>query len=82
MRTRVILPLLWLLLAIAFAVYVWPTRWRYDHMTVDGNIVPVRMDRFSGDADMLVPDDGWVPVETPSDSSGAATPAVTRPAAN
>ena len=82
MRTRVILPLLWLLLAIAFAVYVWPTRWRYDYMTVDGNIVPVRMDRFSGDADMLVPDDGWVPVETPSDSSGAATPAVTRPAAN
>ena len=82
MRTRVILPLLWLLLAIACAVYVWPTLWRYDHMTVDGNIVPVRMDRFSGDADMLVPDDGWVPVETPSDSSGAATPAVTRPAAN
>jgi len=74
-RGRVILPLFWLLLVVAFAVYVWPTRWRYDHMTVDGNIVPVRMDRFSGDSDMLVPDEGWVPVEAPADSGAAATPA-------
>lgn len=68
--------MLWLLVVLAFAVYVWPTRWRYDHMTVDGNIVLVRMDRFSGDADMLVPDEGWVPVEAPVDSSGTAAPAV------
>ncbi len=54
----------------AFAAFVWPTRWRYDHMTVDGDIVPVRIDRFSGDADMLLPDDGWVPVEAPE---GGAT---------
>ena len=67
--------LLWLLVALLFAVYVWPTRWRYDHMTMDGNIVPVRMDRFSGEADMLLPDEGWVPVEVPVDSSGAAMPA-------
>ena len=79
MRTRVLVPILWLLLFLAFAVYVWPTRWRYDHMTVDGNIVPVRMDRFSGDADMLVPDDGWVPVEAPSDTNGSASPAVAKP---
>lgn len=80
MRIRINLrwlgPVLWLLFAVAFAVYVWPTRWRYDHLTMDGNIVPVRMDRFSGDADMLVPDEGWVPVESPGDSTGAATPAV------
>jgi hypothetical protein len=44
-------------------------------MTVDGNIVPVRMDRFSGDSDMLVPDEGWVPVESPSDSSDSSSPA-------
>ncbi len=62
-------------LVLAFALFVWPTRWRYDHMTVDGNIVLVRVDRISGDADMLVPDDGWVPVESPVDSTGAATPA-------
>jgi len=64
-----------LLLLLAFAVYVWPTRWRHDHMTVDGNIVPVRVDRFSGEADMLLPDDGWVPVRSSVDSSGAALPA-------
>jgi hypothetical protein len=52
MRTRILLPIAWLVLVLVFVVYVWPTRWRYDHMTVDGNIVPVRMDRFSGDADM------------------------------
>jgi hypothetical protein len=74
-RTRILLPLAWLLFVLAFVVYVWPTRWRYDHMTVDGNIVPVRMDRFSGDADMLVPDEGWVPVEAPSDSSDSSSPA-------
>ena len=67
--------MLWLLLVAAFAIYVWPTRWRYDHLTMDGNIVLVRMDRFSDDADMLVPDEGWVPVESPPDSSGNATPA-------
>ena len=66
----------WLLpLAIlaAFAIYVWPTRYRYDHMTVDGNLVPVRIDRFNGNADMLVPDQGWAPVEG-TESTGEATP--------
>ena len=67
--------LFWLLFVLAFAIYVWPTRWRYDHMTVDGNIVPVRMNRFTGAADMLLPDEGWVPVESPVDSSGPAVPA-------
>lgn len=54
-----------LLLAIvaAYMLLVWPTRFRYDHMTTDGNLVPIRIDRFNGNADMLVPDEGWVPVE-------------------
>lgn len=56
-------------LVAAFAAFVWPTRWRYDHMTVDGDIVPVRIDRFTGDADMLVPDSGWLPVEAPPDGA-------------
>lgn len=63
------------LLALGFAAWVWPTRWRYDHMTVEGDIVPVRVDRLSGRADMLLPDHGWVPVEAPPDSLGGATPA-------
>jgi hypothetical protein len=67
--------LLWLIVLVVFVVYVWPTRWRYDHMTLEGNIVLVRVDRFSGDADMLLPDEGWVPVAAPEDSTGAAMPA-------
>ena len=67
--------LLWWLLLGLFAAFVWPTPWRYDHMTVDGNIVPVRMNRFTGAADMLLPDEGWVPVDAPVDSSDAAVPA-------
>jgi hypothetical protein len=57
--------LLLLLALAAFVMFVWPTRWRYDHMTVDGDLVPVRIDRLTGDADMLVPDEGWQPVEAP-----------------
>ncbi len=75
MARRWIVPLVLFLLALAFALCVWPTRWRYDHMTVDGDIVPVRMDRLTGRADMLIPDHGWVPVEAPPDSVGDATPA-------
>lgn len=62
-----------LLLALlaAFAVFVWPTRWHYDHMTFDGDLVPVRIDRFDGHAEMLVPDSGWLPVETPPDDASA-----------
>ena len=71
---RRLLGLLRLLLAlaivVAFVLYVWPTRFRYDHMTVDGNLVPVRIDRFNGDSDMLVPDEGWVPVEGTDDENG------------
>ena len=75
MNARWLGPVLWLLLALVFVVYVWPTRWRYDHLTMDGNIVPVRIDRFTGDTDMLVPDEGWVPVEAETDSTGNASPA-------
>lgn len=69
-----ILPLAFLIGLFAFAAFVWPTRFRFDHMTVEGNIVLVRVDRFTGNADMLLPDDGWVPVESTVDSTGAAAP--------
>ena len=72
LRTLIVFIVLGLL-----AVFDWPTQFRYDHMTVDGNIVPVRIDRFNGDADMLLPDEGWVPVEG-TDSGGGDTPAARR----
>ncbi len=71
---RAIRWLLFLALVGAFALYVWPTRFRYDHLTSDGNLVPVRIDRFNGNADMLVPDEGWVPVEGQDEGQGT-TPA-------
>jgi hypothetical protein len=68
-----------LLLLAALAVYVWPTRFRYDHVSVDGNTYPVRIDRFTGDGDMLVPDQGWVPVEGDSgDGDSGTQPAARR----
>ncbi len=67
---RVLASLIVLAIVVLLATFVWPTRYRYDHMTVDGDLVPVRIDRLSGDADMLVPDDGWVPVESSDDSGG------------
>ncbi|MGH7740419.1 MAG: hypothetical protein ACRENS_00190 [Candidatus Eiseniibacteriota bacterium] len=67
-----------LALLAALIVYVWPTRFRYDHVSVDGNTYPVRIDRFSGDSDMLVPDQGWVPVEGDSEGGDSGT---TQPAA-
>lgn len=66
-----------LALLVALALYVWPTRFRYDHVSVDGNTYPVRIDRWNGDSDMLVPDQGWVPVEGDSSEgdSGSTMPA-------
>lgn len=76
MNARVLFPWLWLLVGVAFVMLVWPTRWRYDRITIEGDVVIVRLDRLTGEADMLLPDDGWVPVESAVDSTGAAAPAV------
>ena len=53
----------------AFALFVWPTRWRYDHMTVGPDTYPVRIDRISGHADVLLPGDGWTPAEDVTDAN-------------
>lgn len=50
-------------LGLAFVLFVWPTSFRYDHVVVEGDTYPVRINRVNGDADMLTPDDGWVPME-------------------
>ena len=52
-----------LALLVVFALFVWPTQWRYDHMTVDGDTYPVRIHRFTGRAWVLLPGDGWTPAE-------------------
>lgn len=59
-----------------FAVFVWPTKYRYDHMHVTTGdtsaVMPVRIDRFTGRAEELVPaisksGGGWT---TLGDSAG------------
>ena len=70
----VLVRLVLLALALLFVAYVWPTRYRYDHVNTDGNTYTVRIDRFNGDADMLVPDQGWVPVEGDGGNGNEAAP--------
>jgi hypothetical protein len=60
---RILRVLLVTALLAAFAAFVWPTRWRYDHMTVGNDTYPVRIHRVTGHADVLLPGDGWTPAE-------------------
>ena len=55
--------LLLFLISLVFAAFVWPSRWRYDHISVDGDSYLVRINRFTGHADILVPETGWIPSE-------------------
>jgi hypothetical protein len=61
--------LLVLIVAVAFMALVWPSRWRYDHITVDKDTYLVRVERLTGHADILVPELGWTPAETPWDET-------------
>ena len=40
-----------LVMALGFCVLVWPTIYRYDHMTLRDTVVPVRIHRLSGDTE-------------------------------
>jgi hypothetical protein len=46
---------------LAFAWFVWPTRYRYDRMDFSNGVsYPVRINRFSEKSEVLTPDRGWV----------------------
>lgn len=66
---RRLLFLLSVISAFAFMGLVWPSRWRYDHITVEKDTYLVRIERLSGHADILVPELGWTPAETPWDEN-------------
>lgn len=51
-----------LALVVTWLLLVWPTSWRYDRVTIEGDTFPVRIHRVSGRAQMLTPDEGWVPM--------------------
>ena len=73
MKKPLIATLLLIPILVVFAVFVWPTRYRYASVTVPTNALllrdrygiktatydlPVRVDRFTGRAEALLPD-GW-----------------------
>ncbi|HXR40662.1 MAG TPA: hypothetical protein VN776_16280 [Terracidiphilus sp.] len=43
---------------VVFGLFVWPTRYRYDHMKLDANDYPVRISRLTGETEILFPG-GW-----------------------
>jgi len=47
-----------IILLMAFAVFVWPTRYRYDNIRIAGNTFRARTDRISGIAEILTLE-GW-----------------------
>jgi hypothetical protein len=73
MKRGVGLILLILVLAGA-AAWIWPTRYRYEKIIVDQDTYIVRINRISGHADILVPEQGWVPAEDPWNSSSDGPP--------
>lgn len=43
---------------LLLGVFVWPTRYRYDHINLHGKVRPVRVDRLTGTPEMLS-ETGW-----------------------
>jgi len=59
-----------LALLLVAVVVLWSMRYRFDHIVVDNETYLVRVHRMTGDADVLIPGEGWVPAEDAwSDSS-------------
>ena len=65
---KIIIGIIGLVVLALFAIYVWPTRYSYDHMRMGQRELVVRIDRFSGVTEILYPD-GWrVAAPTPKPS--------------
>lgn len=57
-RAKFGIVLLCFVLIVLLTVFVWPTRYRYDHTNIGGRRLPVRMDRVSGRTEVLS-EGGW-----------------------
>ena len=82
-----------LVAAVPFAIYVWPTKYAYYQIKLGDSQFPVRIQRFTSDAEFLT-QAGWrplkqgtaqtdssrPPVPSPTPSPITPTPAVRRPA--
>ena len=63
-----------LLVLVAAAAWVWPTLYRYDKILVDQDTYLVRIHRITGHADILVPEEGWIPAERRWDTGSDGSP--------
>jgi hypothetical protein len=52
-QTQIIIVVVALASLLLIGIFVWPTRYRYDHVNLQGNVLPVRIDRFTGKTEML-----------------------------
>lgn len=62
-------------LAIAFAVLVWPTRYETRELRHGDSTRLVRIDRFGGQAEYLSQRSGWLPLDTAAAASKSMPPA-------
>lgn len=42
------------------AFFIWPTRYRYDHVSAPGYSGPIRIDRLTGKVEQVQPGVGWI----------------------
>jgi hypothetical protein len=66
-----------LMFALAVLLSLWCLRFRYDHIVVESETYLVRVQRVTGDADILIPGEGWVPAEDAWSDSTETPPTAT-----
>lgn len=63
-----------LVLALLVLGLLWSLRFRYDHIVVEDETYVVRIQRVTGDADILIPGEGWVHAEDAWNDSSESPP--------
>ena len=75
---QITVSILAIFLLVIYAIFVWPTRYMYDHIGVgEGSSFIVRIDRFTGKAEWLMPQQGWVLMEPSNSNNKYGTPTPT-----
>lgn len=54
--------------AVLFGVFVWPTLYRYEHLSNRSSAL-VRISRFTGERSLRVGDEGWVHIDAMDDKT-------------
>lgn len=59
MKRLVIIQVFACVVLVFLGIFVWPTRYRYDHIKQGSMTLPIRIDRFTGRAEALYLEGGW-----------------------